>query len=351
MTPVASRLLAWFDRHGRHDLPWQSPRTPYRTWVSEIMLQQTQVAAVIPYFNRFLSRFPTLPDLANASLDEVLALWSGLGYYRRAHNLHASAKAIMVNHDGELPGTFAELMALPGIGRTTAGAILAQAFDLPWPILDGNARRVLIRFHGVAGWHGQAAVQQRLWRHAEQHLPTQRAADYTQAIMDLGAGICTRQSPRCLSCPLADDCAAHRNGLTATLPQRQPRRPPPMRKTRMLVLRTPTARVWLQRRPAGGVWPQLWALPELGADESIEHALQREGIGAAVRGHTVMPTFVHTFSHFRLAITPCLVEVDTPPAAVADSGERGWFGPEQLASLGLPAPLRKLLDHINEEIP
>lgn len=349
MSTLAPRLLAWFDQHGRHDLPWQHPRSPYRVWLSEIMLQQTQVATVIPYFERFVARFPSLRALAAAPLDEVLALWSGLGYYRRAHNLHASARICVAEHGGTLPGDFASLLALPGIGRSTAGAILAQAFEQPWPILDGNARRVLIRFHGVHGWHGHADVQKTLWHHAGEHLPQQRAADYTQAMMDLGATVCTRHQPRCASCPLASDCVAQRKGLTTQLPERAPRRSVPMRQTRLLVARSPDALVWLRQRPPTGVWPQLWALPEMAVEEGARQALQREGIRAALRSEFVLPKFVHTFTHFRLSISPLLVEVDAANAHIADNEGGGWFAAHDLPSLGMPAPLRRLLDNINEE--
>lgn len=349
MSALAPRLLAWFDQHGRHDLPWQHPRSPYRVWLSEIMLQQTQVATVIPYFERFVARFASLRALAAAPLDEVLALWSGLGYYRRAHHLHASAQICVAEHGGNLPGGFDQLLALPGIGRSTAGAILAQAFDQPWPILDGNARRVLTRFHGVRGWHGKAAVQKTLWQHAAQHLPQRRAADYTQAMMDLGATLCTRHQPRCTACPLAPDCVAWRDGLTTQLPEPAPRRAVPLRETRLLVARSPDARIWLRRRPPAGVWPQLWALPEMELAECPLQALQREGIHAAVRSQMALPAFIHAFTHFRLAISPLLVEVDAPAGHIADNGGSGWFSACQLPSLGMPAPLRRLLDNINEE--
>lgn len=349
MTDLAPRLLAWFDQHGRHDLPWQHPRSPYRVWLSEVMLQQTQVATVIPYFNRFVERLPSLQTLAAAPLDEVLALWSGLGYYRRAHNLHAAAKTCVVEHAGTLPDTFTQLIALPGIGRSTAGAILAQAFDQPWPILDGNARRVLIRFHGVRGWHGRAAVQKLLWEHAQRHLPKQHAANYTQAMMDLGATLCTRHAPDCASCPLTADCAARHNGLTALLPERAPRRVVPLRETQMLIVRRPDAHIWLRRRPPAGIWPQLWALPEMDTAACPLQTLQREGISAAVHSQTVLPAFIHVFTHFRLAISPLLVEVDTPERRIADNDRSGWFAAHQLRSMGIPAPLRRLLDHINEE--
>ena len=247
---VARRLLRWFDRHGRKDLPWQHPRTPYRVWLSEVMLQQTQVASVIPYFLRFVEKFPSLPALAAAAQDDVLALWSGLGYYSRARNLHRAARVCVVDHHGgDLPVNFDALIALPGIGRSTAGAILAQAHCQRLAILDGNVKRVLTRMHGLRGWPGSAAVETQLWKFAELHMPRERIADYTQAIMDMGATLCTRSRPQCSACPLAADCVAHRDGLTAQLPERKARRALPTRSTVMLLLRDRTGRLLLQRRP------------------------------------------------------------------------------------------------------
>ena len=237
-----ARLLAWFDRHGRHDLPWQHPRTPYRVWLSEIMLQQTQVATVIPYFLRFIERFPTLPDLAAASTDDVMAHWAGLGYYARARNLHAAAKACVNAHDGELPRDIEALHALPGIGRSTAGAILSQAWNDRFAILDGNVKRVLARFHGIAGWPGLPAVEKQLWALAEQHLrdvPDGRQADYTQAQMDFGATLCTRARPACAVCPLQDDCVARREGLVDALPTSKPSKQLPEREATALWLENP----------------------------------------------------------------------------------------------------------------
>src|SRR5512142_3267905 len=242
---VAPRLLRWYDRHGRMDLPWQRPRTPYRVWLSEVMLQQTQVATVIPYFLRFVDKFASLRKLAAAAQDEVLALWSGLGYYSRARNLHRTAQICVERHGGDLPRDFEALAALPGIGRSTAGAILAQAHGLRFAILDGNVRRVLARWRGVHGLPGKSDVAAQLWTIAELETPARRVAAYTQAIMDLGAGICSRARPRCEECPLADDCVARAQGLTAVLPERKPARSVPTRQTIMLVLRDAPDRILL----------------------------------------------------------------------------------------------------------
>src|SRR5690554_1228697 len=232
----ASRLLAWFGTGGRHDLPWQRPRTPYRVWLSEIMLQQTQVRVVVPYFERFVAALPTVAALAAAPLDDVLGLWSGLGYYARARNLHAAARTCAELHDGQLPRDFDALLALPGIGRSTAGAILAQAWGERFAILDGNVKRVLARYHGVEGWPGQPAVERQLWNLALAHLPEARLADYTQAQMDLGATVCTRHSPDCGRCPLRGGCVALATGRTAELPTPKPARASPTREALVLLL-------------------------------------------------------------------------------------------------------------------
>ena len=348
MDTFAKNLLDWFDQHGRRNLPWQHPRTPYRVWLSEVMLQQTQVRTVIPYFERFVHSLSSLAELAAASEDRVLALWSGLGYYSRARNLHRSAQLCVEQHAGELPESIELLAALPGIGRSTAAAILAQAHGQSHAILDGNVRRVLARFHGVQGWPGTSAVQKQLWQLAETHTPAARVADYTQAIMDLGATICTRSKPRCDECPLRRECIALRDGLTATLPQPKPTRKNPVRTTTMLIARDAEGRVLLERRPPVGVWARLWSLPE-GAD--VEQA--RFGMAAlndsgpaAIR---VLPELTHTFSHFQLRITPVVVDFVCAPANVADDPDCGWFMPEDLDELGLPAPVRKLLANLREE--
>lgn len=348
MTAFATRLLDWFDKHGRSNLPWQHPRSPYRVWLSEVMLQQTQVRTVIPYFERFVMALPTLVDLADASQDRVLALWSGLGYYSRARNLHRSAQLCVAQHGGRLPDSIEQLAALPGIGRSTAAAILAQAHGQSHAILDGNVRRVLARFHGVHGWPGSSAVQAALWKLAESHTPNVRVADYTQAIMDLGAMICTRGKPRCTECPLRDECVALREGLTALLPQAKPARTIPTRTTTMLIARDAEGRVLLERRPPTGVWARLWSLPENIDRTQPEFLLTQLNIFGEGRIQ-VLPELVHVFSHFRLLITPVLVDVESRGGQVSDDPDQGWFSAEEIAELGLPAPVRKLLAHLAEE--
>jgi A/G-specific adenine glycosylase len=342
----AAALLAWFDAHGRKDLPWQHPRTPYRVWLSEVMLQQTQVRTVIAYFERFVAALPTLRALADAPLDRVLALWSGLGYYSRARNLHAAARICAAQHGGELPCELDALAALPGIGRSTAGAILAQAHGMRHAILDGNVRRVLARHRGVRGWPGAMAVQRTLWEIAELCTPAERVADYTQAIMDLGATVCTRSRPLCRACPVAAGCVARRDGSTAELPERKPARPKPTRETTMLIVRDEAGRVLLERRPPAGVWAGLWSVPETSDQESSAQAL-RERFAVQANETVALDAFVHTFSHYHLHVTPLLVAGVASPR-VAD-GESGWFAREEWIALGLPAPVRRLLEAVSED--
>lgn len=347
---IAARLLPWFDRHGRHNLPWQPPRTPYRVWISEVMLQQTQVATVIPYFERFVRALPDVSALAKANEDDVFALWSGLGYYARARNLHRAARVCVAQHHGELPFEFDALLELPGIGRSTAGAILALSRDKRFPILDGNVKRVLARLAGIRGWAGERAVEEKLWSLAEENTPHERVADYTQAIMDLGATVCTRTQPRCGDCPLSDDCVAFRQDLTATLPQPRPSRALPQRDTVMLILRDAQRRVLLQRRGAGGVWSGLWSLPETG---EIAHAARDAAKFASLNGSRAQPLrpFLHAFTHYRLHAQPLLWAGVHAMHAIADSPDTRWCGREEFARLGIPAPVRRLLDEIDEEVP
>jgi A/G-specific adenine glycosylase len=342
MTTVASRLLAWFDAHGRHDLPWSRARTPYSVWVSEIMLQQTQVGTVIPFFERFMQRFPTLAALAAAPLDDVLTHWSGLGYYARARNLWRAARIVAEQHGGALPKDFDALHALPGIGRSTAGAILAQAHGSRWPILDGNVKRVLARYRAVAGWPGEPRVASELWRHAEEHTPHERVADYTQAIMDLGATLCTRSRPACTVCPLAGDCAAALAGTQALYPAPRPKRARAQRQVAVLVVRDSQGRVLLERRPARGIWGGLYSLPELPAEESPREWCART-LGAAVAAERVLATIEHAFTHFDLDLAPRLLELAAPPAAVHDRDDWHWCRPGTKLDVGVPAPVAALL--------
>ena len=339
----AQRLLRWFDTSGRHDLPWQHPRTPYRVWLSEIMLQQTQVRTVIPYFERFVARLPTLPALAAAPTDEVMALWSGLGYYARARNLHAAAQRCVANHGGELPRDIALLTALPGIGRSTAAAILSQAWGDRHAILDGNVKRVLARYHGIEGYPGLPAVERRLWECAESHLPHARMADHTQAQMDLGATLCTRADPACVLCPLQADCVARREGRTAELPTPKPGKALPQRQASVLWLFNAHGEMLLQKRPPTGIWASLWTLPQ--ADDAassrawFEHALQGDFAGAEA-----LPAIDHAFSHYRLRLHPLRLREVALKDRVGDNPDLRWVARGELAALGIPAPIRKLLE-------
>ncbi len=347
MTPAAfaRRLVAWQRRHGRHDLPWQNPATPYRVWVSEIMLQQTRVATVIPYFERFVARFPDAAALARASLDEVLALWAGLGYYARARSLHRAARIVVERHGGELPADPEALAALPGIGRSTAGAILALAHGLPYPILDGNARRVLARFHAVEGWPGEPAVARRLWALAEAHTPRREARAYTQAIMDLGATVCTRAAPRCGECPVRAGCAAHASGEPTRWPAPRPRRALPERETRMLLVVDGAGRVLLTRRPPAGVWGGLWCPPEVPEGEAPGRWARR-ALGLRVRGLRELEPVRHAFTHFRLRIRPLRAELapGAAPGGVMEAGAALWYKVRARPRPGMPAPVARLVE-------
>ncbi|HVI57517.1 MAG TPA: A/G-specific adenine glycosylase [Luteimonas sp.] len=339
----AERLLAWFDVSGRHDLPWQHPRTPYRVWLSEIMLQQTQVRVVIPYFERFVAALPDMSSLAAAPLDEVLALWSGLGYYARARNLHAAARACAERHGGDLPRDFDALVALPGIGRSTAGAILAQAWGDRFAILDGNVKRVLCRYHGVEGWPGLPKVEKALWDIAQAHLPRTRLADYTQAQMDFGATLCTRFDPACVLCPLQHDCVALATGRVADLPTSKPGKPLPERTAHVLLLCDARRRVLLQRRAPAGVWASLWSLPQAGSHEDA-----REWFEAHVEGDydggQPLDAIAHGFTHYRLTLLPLRWRAVAMRAAVGDNGDLRWVSHAELATLGIPAPVRTLVE-------
>lgn len=339
------RLLPWFDDHGRHDLPWQHPRTPYRVWLSEIMLQQTQVATVIPYFLRFLEHFPTLPDLAAASNDAVMAQWAGLGYYARARNLHAAAKRCVELHDGDLPRDFDALLALPGIGRSTAGAILSQAWNDRFAILDGNVKRVMSRFHGIEGFPGLPAVEKVLWALANEHVfhvPEGRLADYTQAQMDLGATVCTRAKPACVICPLTDDCVARRDGRVEHLPTPKPGKTLPEREATALLLRDARGHILLGKRPDTGIWAQLWTLPQAETGPALQDWFDAHVEGALELAEP-LPVVQHTFSHYRLHLQVLQLGPVALRDGLGDNDRLRWVAPAALDSLGLPAPIRKLL--------
>lgn len=341
MAALAKPLLEWFARHGRHDLPWQHDVSAYRVWLSEIMLQQTQVATVIPYFERFTGRFADVGQLAAAPLDEVLHLWSGLGYYARARNLHRTSNLVVAEYNGQFPRDIDALLALPGIGRSTAGAILALVYNDPHPILDGNVKRVLARYHGVGGWPGEARVAKTLWKHAAAHTPNKRVGDYTQAIMDLGATVCTRTRPRCDACPLQAACVGFASGRQAEFPGRKPRRVLPERSTRFVIARCDANRFLLSRRPPHGIWGGLWSFPELDPEDNLERWCHGHGLratGAVIE----QPRVRHTFTHFRLTITPLEIAVEQA-ATVMDSDRWLWYNVDEPNEVGLAKPVAALL--------
>ncbi|SFF51668.1 A/G-specific DNA-adenine glycosylase [Fontimonas thermophila] len=343
MSAFAQRLLAWFDQHGRHDLPWQHPREAYRVWLAEIMLQQTQVATVIPYFTRFIARFPDIHALAAAPLDDVLALWSGLGYYARARNLHRCARQIVAQYGGTFPRTLEALMELPGIGRSTAGAILAQAFGQRTPILDGNVRRVLARYGAVPGWPGTPAVQKRLWQLAEALLPDERMADYTQAIMDLGATVCTARKPACVRCPVAPGCAALAQNAVAEYPHPRSKKKRPQRHARLLLIRNPQGQLLLERRAPLGIWGGLWCPPLLGELHLASGTWAQILLDTASRVRQ-LPPLRHAFTHFDLELRPLQIELDAMPELICEPGQQLWVSLSTLSHLGLPAPVRRLIE-------
>ncbi len=340
MKSFAERVIEWQQASGRHDLPWQGTRNAYRIWLSEIMLQQTQVAAVIPYYRRFLDRFPELASLAAAAEDEVLALWSGLGYYARARNLHRAARAIMQRHDGVFPDAFDDILALPGIGRSTAGAIAVFAFGARHPILDGNVKRVFARAFGIAGFPGQTSTQALLWARAESALPSRQIEAYTQGLMDLGAGLCARRRPRCENCPVQDECVASREHRTAELPSPRPKKPRPEKTTVMLILRR-DHEVLLEKRPAPGIWGGLWSFPEIADLEDVAGAsLSR--FGAEVVSEGTLVDVRHGFTHFALTITPALLRV-TALQPRAHAPGHAWLTVDQAMSAAVPVPVREIL--------
>ena len=340
MSDFADRLIAWQHQHGRHDLPWQNTRDPYRIWVSEIMLQQTQVATVIPYYQRFMARFPDIASLAAAHEDTVLAYWSGLGYYSRARNLHAAAQRIVERHQSVFPQTLDALLALPGIGPSTAAAIGAFAFGAQGAILDGNVKRVLARCFGIEGFPGDKTVETRLWALAQSLLPHTDIARYTQALMDLGATLCTRAKPRCTACPVNAVCIAWREGRVAQLPTRKTKSALPERETVMLILRY-GLEVLLEKRPAKGIWGGMWSFPEVARETVLDDYLHQRFGTRALRVTSIAP-FTHTFTHFRLTIATLLVDVAKP----LPSPGTMWLGLDEARAAALPTPVRRLLDAV-----
>jgi A/G-specific adenine glycosylase len=344
------QLLNWFDQFGRKDLPWQQDKTPYRVWVSEIMLQQTQVNTVIAYFDRFMTHFPTIEELANANEDSVLHLWTGLGYYNRARNLQKAAKMIIREYDGQFPDQLDTLQKLPGIGRSTAGAILSIAFNKPAAILDGNVKRVLTRVHGITEWPGTPRVTEQLWSIAEKYKPTQRIADYTQAIMDLGATLCIRGKPRCPECPFQESCIAHSQGIEKTLPYSKPHKTLPVREVTLLILQKNTHSVLLEKRPPVGVWASLWSLPEINGISSFKEIKKicHQRFQLEIEKVQIGTSFRHTFSHFHLDIVPALITVTAKNSLLMENEQQIWYDLKNSQTVGLPAPIKALLNNLEK---
>jgi A/G-specific adenine glycosylase len=350
----STRLIRWQREHGRHHLPWQNTRDAYPIWLSEIMLQQTQVGTVIPYYLRFLQCFPDIQSLASASLDEVMVQWSGLGYYSRARNLHKAAQRIVGEHGGIFPEEIDIIRQLPGIGRSTAAAIAVFAFGKRAAILDGNVKRILSRYFGIEGYPGEKQVEAQLWQKAEALLPKRDESpierdieDYTQALMDLGATICIRARPKCGSCPLRLECIAFRGNRLDSLPTPRPRKILPERETALLLV-VAQGKILLEKRPSAGIWGALWSLPEMRMNENVIEYCLRFGIN--VQPMSQMEPFTHTFTHFRLRIYPLILQVISGSLdhlslqALSELGNHCvWMMPEDGLKAAIPSPVRKVL--------
>jgi A/G-specific adenine glycosylase len=333
-------VLAWFDQYGRHDLPWQQSKQAYPTWISEIMLQQTQVSTVIPYFQRFIEKFPDVFALAAADIDEVLHLWTGLGYYARARNLHKAANQVVNHYHGEFPLSISELEGLSGIGKSTAGAILSISSNRRAAILDGNVKRVLARFYAVQGWSGKTEVAKQLWHFAEHNTPYTRAGDYTQAMMDMGATMCTRSKPKCDHCPLLSGCSAKAQNRVAEFPYSNPKKILPVRQTLMLIIENKQAEKLLYKRPPSGLWGGLWSLPQI---VDLRDIKAEYGLDVDINTAQYLAPVRHTFSHFHLDITPVRISLNTDSQQIMEALPTLWYNSAQPAEVGLATPVKKLL--------
>lgn len=337
----SDKILAWYDQHGRKTLPWQQDKTLYSVWVSEIMLQQTQVTTVIPYFNKFMAQFPDVVSLANTPQDEMLHYWSGLGYYARARNLHKAAQVIRDQYQGQFPTDFEQVLALPGIGRSTAGAILSSVLGQHHAILDGNVKRVLARHHAVEGWPGKKNVENTLWQWALQHTPRERVTDFNQAMMDMGAMVCNRSKPQCDTCPIVNTCLAFAQGEPKAYPHSKPKKQQPVKRARLIIVRDGN-KVWLEKRPPAGIWGSLWCFPE--AADLTEQQEILKGIGAEQYTERCLPEFRHTFSHYHFDIQPVLVDVSLwNTRQVMEAKETLWYNLAHPQEIGLAAATSKLL--------
>ncbi len=342
MDEFPQALTRWFADHGRKDLPWQQDASPYRVWVSEIMLQQTQVATVIPYYQRFMASFPDVLALADAERDAVMHHWSGLGYYARARNLHKAAAIVRDCHDGQFPVVFDDVIALPGIGPSTAGAILSLSLGQRHAILDGNVKRVLARYFCIEGWPGMKSVSDLLWERARENTPLELVGEYNQAMMDLGATVCVRSNPHCSSCPLQANCIALKAGRVSEIPGRKPKKEKPLRQTCMLIACN-GRELFLERRPTSGIWGGLWSFPELSAIEDAREWCQKR-LATQPKSVDQLATIRHRFSHFDLDIVPIVVRVDDASSTVADDEDSHWYCLDEPSPLGLAAPVQKIMN-------
>ncbi len=342
MSEFASRLIQWQKHYGRHDLPWQNTQDPYAIWISEIMLQQTQVSSAIGYYHRFMSRFPDIHRLAEVELDEVMRLWSGLGYYSRARNLHGAAKIVVREHGGRFPKDFDSLLKLPGVGRSTAAAIASIAFNKKYSILDGNVKRVLARYFMVEGWPGIKKVENELWELADGLLPEKEMATYSQALMDLGATVCIRSNPKCDECPLSDSCLAFFQNRVMDFPFTKPKKAIPRKEVVMLVL-LQGKEIMLQKRPPKGIWGGMWSLPEMDVNQDPnDFVLSTFGYMGQIKGP--LSSIEHAFSHFKLRITPQLLAINHAIKSTPDNFV--WLPLEQAVDAALPAPVKKIVSEI-----
>jgi len=347
----SQKVLNWFDHFGRHDLPWQDNPSSYRVWISEIMLQQTQVTTVIPYFERFIKQFPTIQKLAKAPLDEIYHLWAGLGYYARAKNLHRSAQIIVSHHQGKFPSDFDKVLELPGIGRSTAGAILSISQQQRFPILDGNVKRVLSRHFAVSGWPNDLKNMEKLWALSEKTTPKVRVDHYTQAIMDLGATVCTRSKPKCKLCPIASTCQARKLNRVQDFPGTRPKLEKPLKSTSVLMLICERG-ILLEKRASKGIWGGLWSLPECPVNTNIKEWCQ-QSFKLTLQKSKQWAAFRHTFTHFHLDIHPVLCHLKTqektkvkPNSDLNNNTNYQWHSWKGIQKLGLPAPIKKLLEAV-----
>ena len=347
-------VLTWAKANGRHDLPWHECKDPYLVWVSEIMLQQTQVKTVLPYYSRFIARYPNIQMLAKSSVDGVLHLWSGLGYYARGRNLHRCAEQVVQTYKGEFPQTLDEMTDLPGIGRSTAGAILSLAYGLPYPILDGNAKRILARYLLIQGWSGERQIEKQLWQITTRFLSTSQPDTYNQALMDLGATICRKKQPRCMECPLNSNCKTYEAGLQDSIPISRPRKELPTKEALFLIVENTKQEILLQKRTSKGVWRGLWSFPECSPKTRVKAWVKRE-LGNSAINIAKLNKYTHTFTHFRLDILPVHIKISQTDydlvAKQRQDSTRRWY-PKDINTvqennvIGIPKPVKQLLQLI-----